>query len=64
MRCYAYNNRRGKRIFHSNRSIEYEKNASNNGEPQITTADPEVNSRPQEAKVGALEPPSRQEPKS
>ena len=40
------------------------KNASNNGEPQITTADPEVNSRPQEAKVGALEPPSRQEPKS
>ena len=37
------------------------KNAS---EPQMTTAASKVNSRPQEAKVGALEPPYRQEPKS
>ena len=37
------------------------KNAS---EPQITMAAPEVNYQPQEAKIGALEPPSPQEPKS
>ena len=38
-------------------------NASDNGNPQITMAAPEVNSVPQEAKVGALVPPYLQEPK-
>ena len=40
-----------------------EKNARDDGEPQITTAAPGVNSWPQEAKVGAFEPPSPQEKK-
>ena len=39
------------------------KKASNDGELQIITAASKVNSRPQEAKFGALEPPSPQEPK-
>ena len=39
------------------------KHASKNGEPQITTAATEVNYWPQEGKIGALEPPSTQEPK-
>ena len=42
---------------------KYEKYASNDGESQITMAAPEVNSQPQEASGGALEPPSPQEPK-
>ena len=40
-----------------------DKNDSNNGKPQITMAAHEVNSRPQEASAGTLEPPSPQEPK-
>ena len=39
------------------------KNASDDGEPQIATVAPEVNSLSQEANFGALEPPSPQEPK-
>ena len=51
----AYNNRRGKPIFYSNRSRKYRKNIS---KPQIiiqiTTAAAEVKYCPQEAKVGAI----------
>ena len=59
----AYNNRRVKQIFRSNRSRKYEKQFSNDGKPQINTTAPEVYYRPQEAKLGALEPPSPPEPK-
>ena len=56
----AYKKRRGKRISIQTGPENMKKNAS---EPQMTTAASKVNSRPQEAKVGSLEPPSPQEKK-
>ena len=55
---FTHKNRIEKLIFNSNRSIKYEKTASESQNiTLITTASPKVNSQPQEAELFVLEPP-------